>query len=123
MRRVLFSLARMLIFQKLIGFVFAHMNMLFPFERLAETNDWIAFRHPEPTYQVHILLVPKKAISNLLAISEEELDLIKELIPLVKKIVMDLQLEKCGYRLISNGGIYQEIPQLHFHLVSGNAIK
>lgn len=99
------------------------MSKFFPFERLAETDSWIAFRHPEPIYQVHILLVPKKAISNLLEISEEDSDLIKELIPLVQKVVIDLQLEQTGYRLITNGGIYQDIPQLHFHLVSGNTLK
>jgi diadenosine tetraphosphate (Ap4A) HIT family hydrolase len=31
----------------------------------------------------------------------------------------DLNLEERGYRLIVNGGEYQEFPQLHFHLISG----
>ena len=36
----------------------------------------------------------------------------------VRKMVDQFQLDDIGYRLIVNGGKYQEIPQLHFHLVS-----
>jgi len=37
----------------------------------------------------------------------------------VRTLIEELDLEKKGYRLIVNGGEYQEFPQLHFHLVSG----
>jgi diadenosine tetraphosphate (Ap4A) HIT family hydrolase len=33
-------------------------------------------------------------------------------------LITEFKLEDSGYRLITNGGIYQDIPQLHFHLIS-----
>jgi diadenosine tetraphosphate (Ap4A) HIT family hydrolase len=37
---------------------------------------------------------------------------------IVRDLVERFDLERRGYRLIINGGKYQEVPQLHFHLVS-----
>ena len=39
----------------------------------------------------------------------------------MNSLVAELQLEKRGYRLIANGGAYQDVPHLHFHLVSDGA--
>ena len=33
-------------------------------------------------------------------------------------LVQDLELAERGYRLIVNGGAYQDVKQLHFHLIS-----
>jgi histidine triad (HIT) family protein len=123
MHALLIKLARIKRIQILIRWTFAHMSFMIPLDRLIETEHWIAFRHPKPAYPIHILLVPKKALSNLLAISPIDTELIGELIPIVQKIITDENLEQTGYRLITNGGVYQDIPQLHFHLVSGEAFK
>jgi diadenosine tetraphosphate (Ap4A) HIT family hydrolase len=32
--------------------------------------------------------------------------------------VSELELERAGYRLVVNGGKYQDVAQLHFHLIS-----
>lgn len=36
----------------------------------------------------------------------------------VQLLVHRYDLEEKGYRLIVNGGQYQEVPHLHFHLIS-----
>jgi diadenosine tetraphosphate (Ap4A) HIT family hydrolase len=46
-------------------------------------------------------------------------EFLPDLFTTVRKLVEELGLEQKGYRLIVNGGEYQEFPQLHFHLVSG----
>lgn len=123
MPALLTKLARIKRFQILIGWIFAHMSFMIPLDKLIETKHWIAFHHPQPSYPIHILLVPKKALPNLLAVSPIDTELISELIPTVQKIVTDQNLDQTGYRLIVNGGAYQDIAQLHFHLVSGEAFK
>jgi len=94
------------------------MSFLLPVERLRETRTLVAFRHPSPSYPVHILLVPKKAISSLAGLSERDSGFLSDLFRTVNELVRELGLEKCGYRLVANGGAYQEIGQLHFHLIS-----
>jgi histidine triad (HIT) family protein len=97
------------------------MSFAIPVNRLRETETLIAFYHPRPSYPVHILIVPKKSISGLTAIGQDDAVFLDELFSTVAGLVSELELDPVGYRLIANGGQYQEIPQLHFHLVSGFA--
>ena len=85
------------------------------------TGTLMAFHHPQPSYPVHILLVPKKAIANLAAVTPADYDFMVDLFAAVQSLVMEFGLEKRGYRLIANGGPYQVAPQLHFHLISESA--
>jgi diadenosine tetraphosphate (Ap4A) HIT family hydrolase len=41
----------------------------------------------------------------------------------VRQLVERLDLQEQGYRLVVNGGDYQEFPQLHFHLISGESTQ
>ena len=94
------------------------MSFAIPVHRLRETSSLIAFHHPKPAYPLHILLVPKKAIPGLTGLSPADTALLGDLFSTVQSLVSEFNLEKTGYRLIVNGGKYQDIPQLHFHLVS-----
>ncbi len=96
------------------------MSFALPVERLYETTTLLAFRHPTPTYPVHILLIPKKAVTSLLEINPQtDSDFLVDLFAGVQKLVVQLNLAEGGYRLITNGGAYQDFPYLHFHLVAG----
>jgi histidine triad (HIT) family protein len=107
----------------LIGWILSHMEFTLPIKRLAETPTLLAFYHPAPVYPVHILLVPRKPYASLMDISDDDTHFLTDLITTAKKLVKDLGLEEAGYRLITNGGEYQDVPYLHFHLVSGALIK
>ena len=49
-------------------------------------------------------------------------ELMEDLLRCVGDLVLKMNLEVPGYRLIVNGGSYQEVGELHFHLVSGKAL-
>ena len=68
---------------------------------------------------MHILLVPKKAIGSLVDLKKEDNVFLFDLFRIAKLLVEELEIGQTGYRLILNGGEYQEVPQMHFHLVSG----
>lgn len=104
--------------RRLVGLVFSRMSSLLPVDRLRETDTLLAFNHPEPGSRVHILLVPKRSISSLTELNEGDRQFLQDLFACVKSLVEELELEESGYRLIVNGGEYQDIPQLHFHLIS-----
>ena len=105
----------------LLGWVFAHMSGAIPVQRLRETPTLIAFYHPRPSYPVHILLVPKRAIADVAALTPADADFMLDLFAAVRSLVDELKLAPGGYRLITNGGPNQGVPQLHFHLVAGPA--
>ena len=116
---LLFSLARTKFARYLIGWIFAQMSFAIPVKRLHETDTLLAFYHPRPSYAVHILLVPKKAIANLMELKETDQAFLADVLWITQKLVEELGLGETGYRLLVNGGKYQDVPQLHFHLVSG----
>ena len=118
MKRLLFRIARSPIARYFIGWIFAYMSWTIPVKRLHETPTLLAFYHPAPSYPIHILIVPKRSYASITAIRPDDTAFHLDLFQTVAKLVADLSLEKAGYRLICNGGAYQDVPQLHFHLIS-----
>jgi histidine triad (HIT) family protein len=108
------------LFRSIAGFVFAHMSQFLPVHRLRETATLIAFCHPRPAYPVHILIVPRRAIPTLAELTSADAPFLVDLFQVVQEMVAELHLDQAGYRLIANGGKYQDFPHLHFHLVSGD---
>lgn len=88
-----------------------------PVERLYESAHLLAFYHPQPSYPTHVLIVPKAAYADLLAVPATAV-FWPELLQATQQLVHQLELG-AGYRLIVNGGRFQEMPLLHFHLVAG----
>lgn len=101
----------------LVGWLFAHMSFALPVKRLRETDTLLAFYHPRPFYPFHILIVPKKAIPALQNLIPEDGGLLIEILQCAQSLVEEFGLERSGCRLVINGGGYQQVPQLHFHLI------
>jgi histidine triad (HIT) family protein len=118
MKALLFRIARSPIARLFIGWSFAYMSWAIPVERLVETPSLMAFHHPVPSHPVHILIVPKRSYANFLAVPPEDSEFQRDLFVTVAKLVKDFSLDKTAYRLVCNGGDYQDVPQLHFHLIS-----
>lgn len=118
----LFLIARSRLGGAIMGWSFAHMSLIIPVDKLYETDHVVAFYHPKPSHSTHVLIVPKRAIENLLAIDDADARYVLEVISAAQHVVKLLKLEESGYRLVVNGGSYQDVKQVHFHLVSGNAL-
>jgi histidine triad (HIT) family protein len=92
------------------------MSFVIPVHRLRETDTLIAFRHPKPSHSFHVVLVPRKAVASLVELGPGDAAFLSDLVRTVQELVAEWRLP--SYRLIVNGGAYQDFPQLHFHLVS-----
>lgn len=103
-------------FAPLIDWIFAHLSFAIPVKRLRETESLMAIYHPKPSYPFHILFVPKKAVKSLMEIDASDSAFLTDLYSTVQSLVEEFHLT--AYRLIVNGGGYQDFPQLHFHLIS-----
>jgi len=99
-----------------IGWIFAHMSFLIPVARLRETSNLLAFHHPSPSYKFHVLIVPKREVVSLAQLDPKDAAFLTDLYSTVQSLVNEFQLK--AYRLIVNGGEYQDFPHLHFHLIS-----
>lgn len=114
---IFFRLASSSIGRVLVGCFFAHLSFLLPVKRLYQSNQLIAFRHPSPSYPVHVLLIPKKARRGLEDLRAEDAGLLIEILQTAQYLAHELGMTESGYLLILNGGAYQNVPQMHFHLI------
>jgi histidine triad (HIT) family protein len=92
------------------------MSFVIPVNRLRETETLMAFHHPKPSYPFHVLLVPKKSVESLMRLDLTDSAFLIDLYSTVQSLVEEFHLS--AFRLIVNGGEYQDFPQLHFHLIS-----
>ncbi len=86
-----------------------------------ENERIIAFNDISPQAPTHILIVPKKVISSLNELEEEDRDLIGEMFIVAKNIAEEKGISKNGYRTIFNTNDYggQTVYHLHLHLIGG----
>jgi histidine triad (HIT) family protein len=118
---VLLRVARSRPAARWLGWLFARHSRWLPVRRLRETDDAIAFWHPRPAYPVHVLIVPKRALAALADLKPGEPNPAGAMLALAVAVARDLALERCGYRLVLNGGAFQDVQQLHLHLIGTHA--
>ena len=119
----LFSLAKTQLGDLIVGIAFGKFSKLLPVKRIKETTKVIAFWHPKPFWEKHILIIPKKQIKNITSLKYEDGEYLHEVFKVAGEIVEELGWEKEGYSLLINGGKRQEVNQLHFHLHTGKQIQ
>ena len=85
-------------------------------KKVKETDNLLAFHHTKPSYPLHIVIVPKKHLVNLTDL--DNMNLIKEVFEMAVDIIKKRKLDNSNFRIITNGGSFQDSKHLHFHLVS-----
>ena len=89
-----------------------------------EDNEILAFRDINPVAPVHILVIPKKHISSVIDLKEEDELLIGKIYTVINKIAKQESIDEKGFRVIVNcgedGG--QEVKHLHFHILGGKKL-
>jgi histidine triad (HIT) family protein len=96
-----------------------------PSERVAETEQILAFRDINPAAPTHVLLIPKAHVADSAAQLEVEHGaMLAELFALAASIAEDEQLED-GWRLVTNvgAGAGQSVFHLHVHLLGGRSLS
>ncbi len=82
-----------------------------------EDENVVVFNDINPKADTHLLVVPKKHVTDLNECSEE---LIAKLMSIVKKVTVQEGIK--SYRTVINTGkeAGQEVFHLHIHILSGN---
>jgi histidine triad (HIT) family protein len=92
-----------------------------PAEILYQDESTFVFKDIHPHAPIHLLIVPKKHIRSLNDLTEQDTNLISEMILRGKMIAESQSISHSGYKLLFNvergGG--QVIFHLHMHLLGG----
>jgi len=84
-------------------------------EFVKKSKSVVAFNDMNPKARVHILVVPREHLDTFLSIKKEHAWLLQEMVEIVHNIIKEKNIES-AYRVVFNGGKYQHIPHLHWHL-------
>ena len=94
-----------------------------PADIVYEDEQCLAFHDVNPQAPVHVLVIPKKEISAVDALTEEDEALVGHIFLVIQKLAKDLGL-KNGFRVVTNNGLLagQTVEHLHFHLLGGRPL-
>lgn len=100
------------------------INKELPSNIVYEDDEIIAFRDIKPVTPVHILVIPKKHISSLVNLTEDDEAVIGRIYTVINKIAKKEGILDKGFRVIVNcgedGG--QVVKHIHFHLLGGKKL-
>ena len=94
-----------------------------PSTRVYEDDRVIAIADVHPQAPIHVLVMPKKHVSDILEASGEG-QMMEDLFAAVKKVASTLGMEEDGFRVVSNVGKFgcQSVKHLHIHVLGGTQL-
>lgn len=97
-----------------------------PSSLVYEDETVVAFKDLEPQAPVHVLVIPKKHIESLLALTDEDKALVGHILAdVVPQLARELGVSEKGFRVVANTGEEggQSVKHLHFHLLGGRSMQ
>lgn len=120
-KKLLFKIAKGPFMGKMVGNAFQHCSWAIPVKKVYSSKEIIAFYHPQPSYEKHIIISPKRAIKNL---QQMALDSYSKYFVKIWETAKDICVMYPEYNdsfaIVANGGKRQEVQQVHFHMFITN---
>ena len=95
-----------------------------PSDMVYKDDSVVAFKDIHPKTPVHILIIPRKHITSLAEVSQEDLPITAHMLEVANIVAREMGVGN-AYKLIINtgGGAGQVVMHLHMHLLGGRKIS
>ncbi len=95
-----------------------------PADIVYEDEHVLAFKDIAPQAPVHVLVIPKKYIHNVLTLEESDTELAGQILLACSKVAQLMGIEEGGARIVFNCGTDggQAVPHLHAHVLGGRKL-
>jgi histidine triad (HIT) family protein len=92
-----------------------------PSKIVYQDKDVLVFSDINPITPVHLLIITRKHIPSLAAMTDAETPLVGKMVKAANKIAREQAISEKGYRLTINSGAEagQVVPHLHMHFMGG----
>ncbi|TVQ91021.1 MAG: histidine triad nucleotide-binding protein [Deltaproteobacteria bacterium] len=100
------------------------INREIPADIVYEDEHVLAFRDIAPQAPVHVLVIPKRRIVNIISAEPEDRDLLGRLLLAAGEVARLEGLADDGYRLVINNGEHggQSVYHIHVHVLGGRRL-
>jgi histidine triad (HIT) family protein len=92
-----------------------------PAKKVHEDDDVVAFHDINPQAPTHVLVIPRRHIASLDALTHADTSTIGTTLLRCAEIARNLKLPSEGYRVVVNNGeaAGQTVFHIHFHVIGG----
>ena len=96
-----------------------------PSDTLYQDDQVMAFRDINPLAPTHVLIIPKRHITSLAGINDDETSIIGHMVRVANQLARQEGIAEKGYRLVVSSGEAggQIVPHLHMHLLGGRRLS
>ena len=75
-----------------------------PSTKVWEDDNFFAFKDINPVAPVHVLVIPKKHIQSIAALTPDDADIAGKMLYAIQKVAQVMNLDKDGFRVVFNTG-------------------
>jgi histidine triad (HIT) family protein len=95
-----------------------------PADIVYESESAIAFRDINPQAPTHVLVIPRKHVSTINDLEEDDRALVGDLFLAAKQIAAEEGIDESGYRAVMNcnEGAGQSVFHIHLHMLGGRGL-
>lgn len=100
------------------------VNKDIPSQIVYEDDLVVAFNDVNPQAPIHVLVIPKKHLTNLADMEVEDKALLGHIHWVAAQVARDKGISETGYRVVSNhnSDAGQVVFHLHFHVIGGQTL-
>jgi len=90
-----------------------------------ETDKCLAFRDISPKAPVHVLVIPKEHVDNLMALESRHSEILGDIHMTIQKVARQEGVAEKGFRTVINNGkdSGQAVGHLHYHVLAGRKLS
>ena len=96
-----------------------------PSDYLYEDDNFVVFKDINPSYPVHLLIVPKKHFESVNHFNSDDEKWFGSIFTVAAKMAKEMGVDETGYRLTvnTNRDAGQIVQHFHMHLLAGEALR
>lgn len=96
------------------------VNGEIPCTKVYEDDMTLAFNDISPKAPIHVVVIPKKHVANIIEASEDS-EIISAVTKAISEVSKILDIDKSGFRTVANTGHNggQSVGHFHFHVLAG----
>ncbi|MGH2492374.1 MAG: HIT domain-containing protein [Candidatus Limnocylindria bacterium] len=88
-----------------------------PVRKVFEDQRVVAFHHPYPETEIHVVVIPKVHVASLLADGARDGELLSSMVRAIQHSAVHLGLDTAGFFVRANAAAPGVTPHMHWHVM------